>query len=750
MSNEPKTAQSPALLKTAPPVSAIPTHRPNTQTLAAFQTSPNTTSSAIPTTQHHSKDMGSQKLHTTTTSSILIDATSKSSVASVSQIELKSVSTDTPKEKPIRKKRGQYRKTILRQQAEAIETARAAGLPIPVFPPLDSGKSSKNTEKRPEASEETERKEASSATVEHLDIRTNKPTQDRSADRAVMERELAMLQEEADEDLKKREQDTNRALMRAQVVNHLRSLRSKLDPSQIKIGHNLRIQSVDMFSEIFNEVLGEIENDNSKVLESISTGFDAKEAGSSSEHLGHMLTRSSDKPRKLPKTSFGAAEPSTPLSHELKNELYGPKQKAHQSKNDPDQPKNGLNHHHHQRRRNSEVYLEEPLHIESDDDVKPIKRARQEKSSQFIGQSWDIGPGDDETGSSSKWRNTNQPPNALDVNPQRRPLSTPQKARDINHLVRPVPRERESLQLRHRNELEQLQLLQRQEQEEFQRKQLDQLRDLQDRHSREFQEFEDANSRMFRERLASLADKRLQIMPAQHDRYHTGKERITRPQHFAVVIPITISFSFAFTLAISVSFTFTFAIPTALICEEQSFSTKHSLKKRRHSQQRVDVRHAMEVGSASAPSAIGFNQDLLSHFKQWGSDGKNGSFLDLVLSDPPDIDVDDSEAEGLLSEDLTCDFTLVKSNDVNTTPTSNAFRWYQEQQRLAQELSETPKMAPLQLQDFITSSSGTQDNGQTFGNGLSSLSLDLTQNGHSTEELIPGEDPLATYLFNLE
>lgn len=162
--------------------------------------------------------MGSQKQHTAT-SSIQVDATSKSSVTSASQTESKTISIDTPKEKPIRKKRGQYRKTILRQQAEAIETARAAGLPIPVFPPLDSGKSSKNTEKRPEASEENDHKEASSATVEHLDIRTGKPSQDRSVDRAVMERELAMLQEEADEDLKKREQETNRALMRAQVVN---------------------------------------------------------------------------------------------------------------------------------------------------------------------------------------------------------------------------------------------------------------------------------------------------------------------------------------------------------------------------------------------------------------------------------------------------------------------------------------------------------------------------------------------------
>lgn len=231
MSNEPKTAQSPALLKTAPPVSAIPTHRSNTPTLAAFQTSSssNTTSSAIPSTQSHSKDLGSQKQHTVTTSSIQVDATSKSNVTSASHTESKPVSTDTPKEKPIRKKRGQYRKTILRQQAEAIETARAAGLPIPVFPPLDSGKSSKNTERRPEVSEEAERKEASSATVEHLDIRTNKANQDRSVDRAVMERELAMLQEEADEDLKKREQETNRALMRAQVVNVSEMLLSPLN-----------------------------------------------------------------------------------------------------------------------------------------------------------------------------------------------------------------------------------------------------------------------------------------------------------------------------------------------------------------------------------------------------------------------------------------------------------------------------------------------------------------------------------------
>lgn len=90
-----------------------------------------------------------------------------------------------------------------------------------MFPPLDSAKSSKNTEKQPEASKEPEqhKEPSSNATVEHLDIRSSKPTYDRTDERAAMERELAMLQEEADEDLKKRELDTNRALMRAQVVN---------------------------------------------------------------------------------------------------------------------------------------------------------------------------------------------------------------------------------------------------------------------------------------------------------------------------------------------------------------------------------------------------------------------------------------------------------------------------------------------------------------------------------------------------
>lgn len=225
MSTDLKTTQSPAPLKTAPPlVSAIPTHR-LAETLAVFPKPSNTPSSAIPTTQHHAKGTayGTQKqpIAATTSASIQIGTTSQSSVTSASQNESKPATSDAPKEKPVRKKRGQYKKTILRQQAEAIETARAAGLPIPVFPPLDTVKSSKNTEKQPEASKEPEphREPSSNATVEYLDIRTNKPTHDRSEERAAMERELAMLQEEADEDLKKRELDTNRALMRAQVVN---------------------------------------------------------------------------------------------------------------------------------------------------------------------------------------------------------------------------------------------------------------------------------------------------------------------------------------------------------------------------------------------------------------------------------------------------------------------------------------------------------------------------------------------------
>jgi len=225
MSTDLKTAQSPAPLKTAPPpVSAIPTQRP-AETLAVFPKPSNTTSSAIPTTQHHAKGTANgiqkQPIAVTTSGSIQVDITSKSSVTSASQNESKPVTSDLPKEKPVRKKRGQYKKTILRQQAEAIETARAAGLPIPVFPPLDSAKSSKNTEKQSEASKEPEqhREPSSNATVEHLNIRSSKLTYDRTDERAAMERELAMLQEEADEDLKKRELDTNRALMRAQVVN---------------------------------------------------------------------------------------------------------------------------------------------------------------------------------------------------------------------------------------------------------------------------------------------------------------------------------------------------------------------------------------------------------------------------------------------------------------------------------------------------------------------------------------------------
>ncbi|KAG0339562.1 hypothetical protein BG004_006768 [Podila humilis] len=504
-------------------------------------------------------------------------------------------SKNNTRDAAVRKKRGLYKKTILRQQTEAIEHAKANGLPIPVFPPLDmsraisyaqnKGKTRKGKSQQQQQQQQpgdrssqdadnfqnqetrNHEQDSNSDAVERLDIRSHRKELDCSSEREAMERELAMLQEEADEDLRKREHETNRALMRAQVVNHLRSLRDDIDPFQLKIGHNLRIQSPGLFSEMINDVLGEIEKANSRELESFMNSLQSEpslssEATSSAVHSGHMLTRSSDKPHKQPK-------PTTEI-HTLPriSSLQPPSETLPQIK--PNPPKNGFHRHstsvaqhsqpeshtpsqHHRRNHHVQQHYqkqqiiidvdEEPykIEIDSDEDTKLMKRPQHDgtKSSQFIGQSWDIAP---EEGNSSmpigKWYNSsNRLPAAHDLGSKLRPLSIPQKVRDINHLVRPVPRERESLQLRHRNELEQLQLLQRHEQEEFQRKQLNQLRDLQDRHSREFCEFEEEHTRLYRERLAKLTEKRQEIMAPippipqqQHQRAYIANDMRSRKQ----------------------------------------------------------------------------------------------------------------------------------------------------------------------------------------------------------------------------
>ncbi|KAF9158628.1 hypothetical protein DFQ26_007402 [Actinomortierella ambigua] len=142
-----------------------------------------------------------------------------------------------------------------------------------------------------------------------------------------------------------------------------------------------------------------------------------------------------------------------------------------------------------------------------------------------------------------------------------------------------------------------------------------------------------------------------------------------------------------------------------------------------------------------------FSQALLNHYShQWKSDAAGAeSLFDLMLSDPPEFDVDESEVESMLAtssaaagllhhhkgggeDDYASDSNHTengnsshhhrhhqqhhsgggggdsrrgsnsKRNELNATPTSNAFKWYQKQQRLAEDLARQPKIAPLQLE----------------------------------------------------
>ncbi|KAF9348462.1 hypothetical protein BGX26_000144 [Mortierella sp. AD094] len=424
-----------------------------------------------------------------------------------------------------RKKRGQYKKTILRQQAEAAAAAAAAGLPPPQFPPLPDSKRTSFSAAHFTSNSKTRGGESSTAsTVESLEVRSHMPNHDHATSPTTleMERELAMLAEEAEEDRRRREEEAaDRILKRAQVVKHLRSLKSKLATAQIQIGHDLHYQSIDLFSQLYDEVLEDIGRDNNSEMlnllknstqDQLNQDSDPESSEIAAHHSGHMLTRSSDRPRKkdlIPTTSRIPSGASRSHSSDHKSHVID-------------------------------------LDVDSDSDSVLLRRNRRNKSSsQFVGQSWNIGSGRDEpisTPSSSSFNSRPRPNQRItrmeeeEEEEEEGPnISSPRKS----HGATPsnlslASQTRGELQFKHRRELEQLQSQQRKDQEEFQRKQLEQLRELQLRQNEEIEEFEEDKARRYKEHMEGLAEKRLKISQSLYSRKgEINESRVRRKELYS-------------------------------------------------------------------------------------------------------------------------------------------------------------------------------------------------------------------------
>ncbi|KAF9586375.1 hypothetical protein BGW38_006119 [Lunasporangiospora selenospora] len=421
-----------------------------------------------------------------------------------------------------RKKRGQYKKTILRDQAEAAAAAAAIGLPPPQYmlvttngnnegvgkislPMLESAASQMRQD---EGGKGRFGESSTSPTVESLGVGQSTEMDEEETKRYTleMEQELAMLAEEAEEDRKKRDEEAaDRILKRAQVVKHLRGLKSKLACAQIQVGQDLHYQSVDLFSEIFDEVLEDIGKDNTEMLKLLKARREQESReceidGFDSSFSGHMPTRSSDKPKKRDLLSeLTDLSSFTASTNHQRNST-----KNHNSRSSP-------------------------FHTQDDEpeseDISVHQSQGECGSSQFIGQSWDVGPGKDEqvrkTGGGAKYAEGSTESAALLIEDDE------EESLESSH-PHPVPKTREDLQLRHRQELEELQLRQRKEQEAFQRRQLDQLRELQSKQNQEIRQFETVDMKKLLEH--EVPEKRLKLGHLQYGR-HSDVSYQTRLHH---------------------------------------------------------------------------------------------------------------------------------------------------------------------------------------------------------------------------
>lgn len=184
-----------------------------------------------------------------------------------------------------------------------------------------------------------------------------------------------------------------------------------------------------------------------------------------------------------------------------------------------------------------------------------------------------------------------------------------------------------------------------------------------------------------------------------------------------------------------------FADPSEL---PQTPTPKARGRKRKNTQVTRVVPNDQDDSSQETPSKtpMDFNKELLSHFDNWKPDEKTEHFFDLVLSNPPETHVGEADVEGLLSGGRHPSEGVSGGQEGNATPTSNAFRWYQEQQRLADELAQQPKMTPMRL-------NGGNGKGTTISAVTTTTSVagDQSHGGSPfAQGLVPGEDPLAAFI----
>ncbi|KAF8945746.1 hypothetical protein BGZ47_002081 [Haplosporangium gracile] len=514
------------------------------QTTDAFSAIP------LPPTQLHSRPTTNTNtsLQATTTTNGHFTPLSEQPETSVVKKEAKTPKAKKDGEPPkVGKKRGQYKKTILRKQAEAeaaaataaAAAAAAVGVPYVTPRPLSPIASTRlQPTKLHTTSLQRSGTAKHSSTIESLAVKSQRPRHETPTDRTSleMEQELAMLAEEAEEDRIRREEEAaDRILKRAQVVKHLRSLKSKLATAQIQIGHDLHYQSVDLFSQLYDEVLEDIGKDNSEMMELLKSAREqdgepqSDQEESTHSHLGHMLTRSSDRPKKQDLIATLSSPAPFPSRSQFSD--------SHGSTSRRLEFEGGFD----------------------DNDVK-LKRYRRGRSDgHFIGQSWDVGSGQENGAVGAKAmtlvksRSKNHDADDLakskiyrledddtddgdDESHREIGMPTPKRQCALG------PRTREELQLRQRRELEGLQSQQRKDQEEFQRKQLDQLRELQERHNEEFHKFEAAKAKVYQEHLDGLAEKRFKISQSQ---YHpTHQETPTRPKQKSAYSSSSLAYEF--------------------------------------------------------------------------------------------------------------------------------------------------------------------------------------------------------------
>jgi len=285
------------------------------------------------------------------------------------------------------------------------------------------------------------------------------------------------------------------------LQQHLRSLRSKLATAQIQIGQDLHNQSIDLFSQLYDEVLEDIGRDtDSELLNLLKDPLKDHDSDQEdpSQHHGYMHTRSSDKPKKRDLVPAFSISPATTTIHTSEHPRHRP-------------------------------YVEDADSDSDSDTGHPGKIGSAGNASQFVGQSWDIGSGQSGQAKASASVHTSHARSAIHLDEADPDIGTSRTSYGTSTTEHKLVLEsREDLQRRQRRELDELQLQQRKEYEDFQRRQLDQIRDLQRKHSDEVEGFETAKTKEYQEQLEELLQKRLKLGLATSSRNTNGYTARTR------------------------------------------------------------------------------------------------------------------------------------------------------------------------------------------------------------------------------